>query len=99
MNDRLDVALAAGAAGVHLRADSMPVARVRALAPPGFLVGRSVHGEAEGLAVAQAGGVDYLIAGTLFETGRSRRVTRGWASRRSAVWRRGRACPCWASAA
>ena len=50
VNDRVDVALAAGAHGVHLRADSMPAARVRTLCPPGFLVGRSVHGldEAEG---------------------------------------------------
>jgi thiamine-phosphate diphosphorylase len=63
VNDRLDVALACGAAGVHLRADSIPVTAARRLAPAGFLVGRSVHGVAEAAAAADA---DYLIAGTVF---------------------------------
>jgi thiamine-phosphate pyrophosphorylase len=66
VNDRLDVALTAGAAGVHLRSDSLPPAEARALAPPGFLIGCSVHGLAE--AVAVAGDVDYLIAGTVWPT-------------------------------
>ena len=43
MNDRLDVALATGADGVHLRGDSISVAEARRLAPPPFLIGRSVH--------------------------------------------------------
>ncbi len=64
VNDRLDVALACGAAGVHLRVDSMPPALVRAIAPFPFLIGRSVHGAGEAAAVAEA--VDYLIAGTVF---------------------------------
>jgi len=63
VNDRLDVALATGAAGVHLRADSIPVRDARRLAPAGFLVGRSVHSAAEAAAAADA---DYLIAGTVF---------------------------------
>lgn len=63
VNDRLDVALAAGAAGVHLRADGMPVERVRAAAPPGFLIGRSVHSPGEAAAAAAA---DYLVFGTVF---------------------------------
>lgn len=63
VNDRLDVALASGAAGVHLRSDSMPADAVRRLAPPGFLVGRSVHRADEAVA---AGKVDYLVAGTVF---------------------------------
>jgi thiamine-phosphate diphosphorylase len=66
VNDRVDVALACGAGGVHLRSDSIAPASVRALAPPGFLVGRSVHQLAE--AVEHAPAVDYLIAGTLFPT-------------------------------
>lgn len=68
VNDRLDVALASGAHGVHLRGDSMPASRVRAAAPPNFLVGRSVHAAEEAAAVARDGGVDYLIFGTIFAT-------------------------------
>ena len=43
VNDRSDVAMAAGAAGVHLRGDSPSAARVRTIVPPGFIIGRSVH--------------------------------------------------------
>ena len=66
VNDRLDVALACGASGVHLRGDSISPRAARTLAPPGFLIGRSVHGVAEAEQVA--GDVDYLIAGTVFAT-------------------------------
>lgn len=68
VNDRIDVALAAGAAGVHLRSDSPDGSRVRRIAPAGFLVGRSVHGPDEAVAVVKNGKVDYLIAGTVFPT-------------------------------
>lgn len=68
VNDRLDVALAAGAHGVHLRARSMPAHRIRGIVPPGFLIGRSVHGADEARAVTAAGGLDYLIAGTILPT-------------------------------
>jgi thiamine-phosphate diphosphorylase len=68
VNDRLDVALAASAHGVHLRGDGPPAVRVRALAPRGFLVGRSVHAADEARAVAAQGGVDYLIFGAVFPT-------------------------------
>jgi thiamine-phosphate pyrophosphorylase len=67
VNDRVDIALAAGAAGVHLRADSPPAAAVRTIVPPGFLIGRSVHSEREAIEVAGTG-VDYLILGTIFPT-------------------------------
>jgi thiamine-phosphate pyrophosphorylase len=63
INDRLDVAIACGADGVHLRADSISVAAARQLAPPPFLIGRSVHDASEAAAAAAA---DYLIAGTVF---------------------------------
>jgi thiamine-phosphate pyrophosphorylase len=69
VNDRLDVALAAGAHGVHLRADSMDAARVRRIVPPGFLIGRSVHTVEEAVAVSGSGALDYLIFGSVFETG------------------------------
>ena len=63
VNDRMDVALACGADGVHLRGDSIPIAAARRLAPAGFLIGRSVHGVDEAIGAA---GADYLIAGTVF---------------------------------
>jgi thiamine-phosphate pyrophosphorylase len=64
VNDRLDVALACGAGGVHLKDCSMPVARVRGLAPAEFLVGESIHRpEAAGTSEA-----DYVVFGTVFPT-------------------------------
>jgi thiamine-phosphate diphosphorylase len=66
VNDRVDVAMACGADGVHLRGDSMPGVRVRGLAPDGFLISCSVHSAGE--AVAAAGAADYLVAGTVFPT-------------------------------
>jgi thiamine-phosphate pyrophosphorylase len=60
VNDRLDVALAAGAAGVHLGPDDLPVALARRVAPPGFLIGASVGGSAE---MASGQGADYWGVG------------------------------------
>lgn len=59
VNDRLDVALAAGAAGVHLGPDDLPVALARRLVPAGFWIGASVGsaGEATGAAAADYWGV------------------------------------------
>jgi thiamine-phosphate diphosphorylase len=68
VNERLDVALAAGAHGVHLRSDSMSAARSRSLAPIGFLIGRSVHSVDEAIRVTADGGVDYLLFGAVFAT-------------------------------
>lgn len=68
VNDRADVAVAAGAHGVHLRGDSIAVAAVRSLIGDGALIGRSVHGAEEAGAVSGAGGVDYLIFGTLYRS-------------------------------
>jgi thiamine-phosphate diphosphorylase len=65
VNDRLDVALAGGAQGVHLRGDSFPVSAVRRVAPPGFLAGRSVRSAGEAAAAPDA---DYLVLGTIFPT-------------------------------
>ena len=64
VNDRLDVALAAGASGVHLRSDSVSPSMARSMAPPGFLIGCSVHSPAEAAAIGSD--VDYLIAGTVW---------------------------------
>jgi len=68
VNDRLDVALAGRAHGVHLRADSFSAARARAMTPAPFLVGRSVHSAADAVAATRDGGLDYLIFGTVFDT-------------------------------
>lgn len=67
VNDRLDVALAAQAHGVHLGRQSMPAELVRTLAPSEFVVGVSCHTLAESLA-AQAGGADYILLGPIFAT-------------------------------
>jgi len=66
VNDRADVAMAAAAAGVHLRGDSVAGARVRAMAPAGFIIGRSVHDLAEADAAIAEGAYDYLLFGTVF---------------------------------
>jgi len=47
VNDRVDVALAAGAAGAHLGQDDPPLDRLRPILPPGFILGISVGSAAE----------------------------------------------------
>jgi thiamine-phosphate diphosphorylase len=66
VNDRTDIALAAGAGGVHLKSHAPPAASVRPIVPSGFLIGRSVHSVEEAEAVAAAGGCDYLLFGTVY---------------------------------
>ena len=66
VNDRLDVALAARAHGVHLKGDSFPAQRARAITAPGFLIGRSVHSVAEAKRASHEDAVDYLMFGTVF---------------------------------
>jgi len=72
VNDRLDVALATGAGGVHLGARSLSISAVRAWlrlgnAPAGFLVGASCH-SLEDAAAAERAGADYLFFGPVFAT-------------------------------
>ncbi len=66
VNDRFDIAVVAGAHGVHLRADSVPASSIRAVAPAHFIIGRSVHSLADVDAAARDGGCDYLMFGTVF---------------------------------
>ena len=66
VNDRPDVALAAGADGVHLKDDARSAPRVRALGPRGWIVGRSIHDAPAARRATQCGAVDYLLAGTVF---------------------------------
>ncbi|HVK27274.1 MAG TPA: thiamine phosphate synthase [Nocardioides sp.] len=66
VNDRLDVALAAGADGVHLGADDLAVADARRLAP-GLMIGATCRTRA-GAEAAAADGADYAGFGPLFAT-------------------------------
>lgn len=68
VNDRTDVAVSAGAHGVHLRTDSVAASRVRGILPRPALLGRSVHSADEARGVTDAEALDYLICGTLFAT-------------------------------
>jgi thiamine-phosphate pyrophosphorylase len=68
VNDRVDVAFAVEADGVHLGQDDLPVATARAILGPDALVGGSAGNPVE-LARALAAGVDYLGVGPLYATG------------------------------
>jgi thiamine-phosphate pyrophosphorylase len=65
VNDRADVAIAAGAHGVHLGTDDIPPTAVRKFAPRGFIIGASVGSDAE---IANARGADYVGIGPVFAT-------------------------------
>ncbi|MEO8878860.1 MAG: thiamine phosphate synthase [Gemmatimonadaceae bacterium] len=65
MNDRADLAIAAGAAGVHVGPDDLPVAAVRRLVGPDRIVGVSVGNDAEAL---QASDADYVGIGPVYAT-------------------------------
>jgi thiamine-phosphate pyrophosphorylase len=67
VNDRLDVALAAGADGVHLPAAGIPPAEARRLAGPGRLVAVSCHSAAD-VAAARDAGADFATFGPIFDT-------------------------------
>ena len=68
VNDRADVALAAGASGVHVGTDDIPPAAVRAFAGDRLQVGASV-GDREEAARVLAAGVDYWSIGAVYATG------------------------------
>jgi thiamine-phosphate pyrophosphorylase len=67
VNRRLDVALAAEADGVHLPADGLPLARVRAASPRGTRVGVSTHSPAEAIHAIEER-ADVVVIGPIFET-------------------------------
>ncbi len=68
VNERVDIALAAGASGVHLPSSAPPASRVRTMVSPSWVIGRSVHRPDEARRVEEEGGVDYLACGTVFVT-------------------------------
>jgi thiamine-phosphate pyrophosphorylase len=63
VNDRVDVAIAAGAAGVHVGADDLPVAAARRIAPAGFIIGASLGSNEE---AENARGADYVGVGPVY---------------------------------
>ena len=65
VNDRADIALAAGAAGVHVGEADLPVSAIRRFAPVNFIIGASLGGDAE---LANAKEADYVGIGPLFTT-------------------------------
>ena len=67
VNERADVALAAGASGVQLGEEGLPVSIAREILGPRQLVGRSVH-SVEGAVEAASQGADLLVVGTMFAT-------------------------------
>lgn len=67
INDRVDVAVAVNADGVHLGHTSMPVEAVRRVVGSNMLIGVSTHNLAEAKA-AEAGGADFITFGPIFET-------------------------------
>jgi thiamine-phosphate pyrophosphorylase len=67
VNDRLDVALACGADGVHLGQDDLGCGTARQLVPPGFIIGISV-GSVDEAVDAERGGADYVAVSPVFST-------------------------------
>ena len=67
VNDRLDIALACGADGVHLGQDDLPIANVRSLAGQNFIIGLSTHSP-EQIEEAARLGPDYIGVGPIHET-------------------------------
>ena len=68
VNDRADLALAAGADILHLGQDDLPVPVARTILGDGPLIGRSSHNPAQAQAAAAEDGVDYFCAGPVWAT-------------------------------
>ena len=67
VNDRVDLAVAVGADGVHVGQDDLPPAAARKILPPGRILGLSTH-SVEQAAAAQRAGADYVAVGSMYPT-------------------------------
>jgi len=67
VNDRLDIALAVGADGVHLGMNDLPISVARRIAGNNFIIGASVSSPEEAI-LAEKEGADYISAQSVFET-------------------------------
>lgn len=71
INDRMDVCLAVGADGVHLRSDRFPIRRVRTIIGPDRLIGTSCHSVADVIA-SESEGADFTVLGPIYDTSSKR---------------------------
>ena len=76
VNDRLDIALAAGADGVHLGQSDIPLTEARKIAPKPFIIGISV-GSVEDADEAVENGADYIAVSPVFDTGSKKDAGKG----------------------
>ena len=67
INDRIDLVLALGADGIHLRSDSLPISVARRLLGTGYLIGISTHSVEEAI-IAEGEGADFVVLGPIFDT-------------------------------
>jgi thiamine-phosphate pyrophosphorylase len=67
VNDRLDVALACEAHGIHVPGDGLRVDSIRKCTPPGFIIGASTH-SLDDIRRAAAGGADLVVFGPVYPT-------------------------------
>ncbi len=95
VNDRVDVAIAAGADGVHLPFDSIGVSMARKLLPPNRLIGVSTHSPPD-VAVAAREGADFAVFGPVFDPISKSATRAGWGSEGLAAACRAGAIPVFA---
>ena len=78
VNDRVDIAMLSGAAGVHLGQTDLPLKAARKLMGPGAIIGISTAG-VEQAAAAEAGGADYIGFGPMYPGGaKQNSLARAW---------------------